>query len=109
MSRVVFMCGPSGAGKTTCAKRLETSGWVRLSFDVEMWRRGITEVPPPPGVRADIDAASSSTGAGARPWKAVELPEQNAHAQARRSRPELPTQGAGHADRAGPEGSGPIC
>ncbi len=32
MSRVVFMCGPSGAGKTTYSKRLEDEGMERLSF-----------------------------------------------------------------------------
>lgn len=56
MSRVVFMCGPSGAGKSTYARRLETQGMVRLSFDVEMWRRGISTVPLPPEVRAEIEA-----------------------------------------------------
>jgi len=29
---------------------------VRLSFDGEMWRRGITEVPLPPELRDEIDA-----------------------------------------------------
>ena len=29
---------------------------TRLSFDVEMWRRGITSVPLPPGTRAEIEA-----------------------------------------------------
>ena len=29
---------------------------VRLSFDVEMWRRGITEVPLLPDVRDEIEA-----------------------------------------------------
>lgn len=56
MPRVVFMCGPSGAGKTAYAKRLEAQGLVRLSFDVEMWRRGITELPPPPNLREEIQA-----------------------------------------------------
>lgn len=28
---------------------------IRLSFDTEMWRRGITTVPLPPEVRADIE------------------------------------------------------
>jgi predicted kinase len=29
---------------------------VRLSFDVEMWRRGVTTVPLPPDVRDEIEA-----------------------------------------------------
>jgi predicted kinase len=28
---------------------------ARLSFDVEMWRRGVTEVPPAPEVRDEIE------------------------------------------------------
>lgn len=56
MSRVVFMCGPSGAGKTTYARRLENGGMTRLSFDVEMWRRGIAEAVLQPEDRADIEA-----------------------------------------------------
>ncbi|UOQ90803.1 ATP-binding protein [Agromyces endophyticus] len=43
--RVVMMCGPGGAGKTTYAKRLERDGWTRLSFEVEFWERGITTMP----------------------------------------------------------------
>ena len=43
--RVVMMCGPGGAGKTTYAKRLEREGWTRLSFEVEFWARGITTMP----------------------------------------------------------------
>ena len=57
MSRVIFMCGPSGSGKTTYAHTLERQGMTRLSFDVEMWRRGITAVPPAPAVRAEIEGA----------------------------------------------------
>ena len=56
MSRVVFMCGPSGSGKSTFARRLEEHGMVRLSFDAQMWRRGISTVPLPPEVRAEIEA-----------------------------------------------------
>jgi predicted kinase len=56
VSRVIFMCGPSGAGKSTYARHLEKEGMVRLSFDTEMWRRGISMVPLPPEVRADIEA-----------------------------------------------------
>ena len=55
MSRVIFMCGPSGAGKSTYAQRLESEGMVRLSFDVEMWRRGISTVPLPQDVRDEIE------------------------------------------------------
>ncbi|WP_313812743.1 ATP-binding protein [Glutamicibacter sp.] len=44
-SRVVMMCGPGGAGKTTYAKKLEFEGWTRLSFEVEFWQRGITSMP----------------------------------------------------------------
>ena len=54
--RVVFMCGPSGAGKSTYARRFEDAGMVRLSFDAELWRRGVTAVPPPPDVRAELEA-----------------------------------------------------
>lgn len=56
MSRVIFMCGPAGSGKSTYARRLEARGWVRLSFDVEMWRQGISTVPLPPEVRDEIEA-----------------------------------------------------
>ncbi|MGH3364713.1 MAG: AAA family ATPase [Nocardioidaceae bacterium] len=56
MSRVIFMCGPSGSGKSTYARRLEREGMIRLSYDVEMWRRGISTVPLPPDVRDEIEA-----------------------------------------------------
>ena len=56
MSRVIFMCGPSGSGKSTYARRLEGDGMVRLSFDAEMWRRGISTAPLPPDVRAEIES-----------------------------------------------------
>jgi predicted kinase len=55
VSRVIFMCGPSGAGKSTYAKRLEGEGMARLSFDVEMWRRGIATVPLSAGERTEIE------------------------------------------------------
>jgi hypothetical protein len=50
------MCGPSGSGKSTYAQRFESEGMVRLSFDVEMWRRGISTVPLPQDVRDEIEA-----------------------------------------------------
>jgi predicted kinase len=56
MSRVIFMCGPSGSGKTTYAQVLENEGMTRLSFDAEMWRRGITTVPLPQETRSEIEA-----------------------------------------------------
>lgn len=50
------MCGPAGSGKSTYAERLVEAGMVRLSFDAEMWRRGISTVPLPPEVRDEIEA-----------------------------------------------------
>jgi predicted kinase len=38
-AQVVLMCGVAGAGKTTYAQRLESSGYVRLSIDEEVWAR----------------------------------------------------------------------
>lgn len=56
MSRVVFMCGPAGSGKSTVARRLESEGMVRLSFDQEAWNRGLRSMPLADVVRAEIDA-----------------------------------------------------
>jgi predicted kinase len=48
---------PLGSGKTTYAKRLEADGMVRLSIDVQMWRRGITDVLElPVQTHAEIEA-----------------------------------------------------
>jgi predicted kinase len=55
VSRVIFMCGPAGAGKSSYAQRLERAGIVRLSFDVEARVRGITEHPIPTDVHEDIE------------------------------------------------------
>lgn len=54
MSRVIFMCGPSGAGKTTYAAGLESQGMVRLSFDSHLWDRGIRSGEVDPAVRAEV-------------------------------------------------------
>src|SRR4051794_1832471 len=56
MTPVVVGFGPSGAGKTTYARRLENGGMTRLSFDVEMWRRNISTGVLRPQDRADIEA-----------------------------------------------------
>lgn len=55
MSRVILMCGPSGSGKSTYARRLEADGMVRLSFDHETWRRGLT-APLTAAAAAEIEA-----------------------------------------------------
>lgn len=54
MSRVIFMCGPAGSGKSTYARRLEAQGMTRLSTDVTAWERGFRTMPLPPEVHADI-------------------------------------------------------
>lgn len=46
MSRVIFMCGPAGSGKSTVARRLEGKGMVRLSFDVAAWQAGLRAAAP---------------------------------------------------------------
>ncbi len=50
------MCGPSGSGKSTHARGLESEGMVRLSFDAEMWHRGISSVPLSSELRSEIEA-----------------------------------------------------
>ncbi|MFF1899255.1 AAA family ATPase [Streptomyces sp. NPDC058206] len=39
LSKVVLMCGPPGAGKTTYAMELVRRGYVRLSIDEVVWQR----------------------------------------------------------------------
>ena len=45
VARVVLMCGPAGSGKSTYARRLERSGFVRLSIDEAAWAAGYREQP----------------------------------------------------------------
>lgn len=54
MPRVIFMCGPTGSGKSTIARRLEDEGMVRLSFDEEAWARGHRSMPLPPAVECEL-------------------------------------------------------
>ncbi len=54
MSRVIFMCGPAGSGKSTYARQLEAQGMTRLSFDVAAWERGMMTMPLAPEVHAEI-------------------------------------------------------
>jgi predicted kinase len=55
VSRVILMCGPAGAGKSTVARRLEDAGMVRLSFDQEAWNRGHRSMPLPPEIHEEIE------------------------------------------------------
>lgn len=55
MPRVILMCGPAGAGKSTAARELESGGMVRLSFDEEAWRRGIRAQPLSAEDRSEIE------------------------------------------------------
>ncbi|MET3808560.1 putative kinase [Nakamurella sp. UYEF19] len=55
MTRVVFMCGPAGSGKSTYARTLENEGWIRLSFDEEAWRRGIRAQPLSDDIQQEIE------------------------------------------------------
>lgn len=48
------MCGPAGSGKSTYARKLEAQGMTRLSFDGAAWERGLTVMPLPPEVHAEI-------------------------------------------------------
>lgn len=50
------MCGPTGSGKSTIARRLERNGMVRLSFDQEAWNRGLRHMPLTKAEHAAVDA-----------------------------------------------------
>lgn len=56
VSRVIFMCGPAGSGKSTVARTFEQQGMVRLSFDQEAWDRGFRTMPLPDGAHRQIEA-----------------------------------------------------
>ncbi len=48
------MCGPAGAGKSTLAKKIESTGMTILSYDEESFKRGFNEHPLPQEVLKDI-------------------------------------------------------
>ena len=52
---VVLLCGAAGAGKTTYARALEADGFVRVSYDDEMWALGRTSMDASPEVLAEAD------------------------------------------------------
>lgn len=56
MSRVIFMCGPAGSGKSAVAHRLASEGMVRLSFDEMAWQMGLRTMPLEEGIRCQIAA-----------------------------------------------------
>jgi predicted kinase len=47
MPLVTLLCGPAGAGKTTCANGLVAAGAHRLSMDEAVWADGWGEQQPP--------------------------------------------------------------
>lgn len=48
------MCSPAGAGKSTLAKKIESTGMTILSYDEESFKRGFNEHPLPQEVLKDI-------------------------------------------------------
>jgi predicted kinase len=56
MSRVIFMCGPAGSGKSTIARQFEAEGMGRLSIDGEAWRLGHRSMPLPESDREQIES-----------------------------------------------------
>lgn len=58
-SKVILMCGPAGAGKSTLAKKFESTGMTILSYDEESFKRGFCIRPLSAAIRA---AFSGQTG-----------------------------------------------
>lgn len=53
-SKVILMCGPAGAGKSTFAKKFGSTGMTILSYDKESFKRGLNVHPLPEEVVKDI-------------------------------------------------------
>ncbi|WP_156254164.1 AAA family ATPase [Pseudactinotalea terrae] len=58
--RLVLMCGPAGAGKSTHAQALEAEGCTRVAIDDLLWEQGCTEHPVPEraAARAAVELAA---------------------------------------------------
>ncbi|TDN92241.1 ATP-binding protein [Microbacterium sp. BK668] len=55
MTTVVLLCGVAGAGKTTYARALEADGYVRVSYDEEMWMLGYDSIHVTPEALGEAD------------------------------------------------------
>jgi predicted kinase len=55
MTPVILLCGVAGAGKTTYARSLEPDGYVRVSYDEEMWALGGDSADATPELLAEAD------------------------------------------------------
>lgn len=69
--RVVLVCGPAGAGKSTHAARLAARGYLWLSFDRLVWECGYREHPVSAAVADRVhvliqDRMLGAVGAGQR-------------------------------------------
>ena len=55
MTPVILLCGVAGAGKTTYSRRLEAEGYLRVSYDEEMWTLGGNSTDVTPDMLAEAD------------------------------------------------------
>lgn len=92
--RLVLMCGPAGAGKSTHARRLEAEGCTRVAIDDLLWARGYTEHPVP-DVAAARAAAEVATQVGELLDRGRDVVVDRAFAS-RASRDEYRRLGAAH-------------
>ena len=55
MTPAILLCGVAGAGKTTYARTLESDGYVRVSYDEELWALGCGSTDASPDALAEAD------------------------------------------------------